>query len=218
VKRDQSVTSDEPQFRSLSREKRRERILWAAKLEMLDKGLDATSMEDVAARAGTTKPTVYAHFKSKDELFAAVVGFIKGHFLGKLRSPDDYSADPIEAIALFCGRLVELVCWRDAVGYQRVTLASAGRSPTIAQAVYDTMFAEASRILTAHLRAHNLTRNAAQHADLLLAATIGGLVLRHLYGIDESTGNLPDAKKIAAWVDLKRIREAVKLITVGWKV
>ena len=44
-------------------------------------------MDDVAACAGTTKPTVYAHFKSKDELFKAVVELIKGLFLGKLQSP-----------------------------------------------------------------------------------------------------------------------------------
>ena len=123
------MISEEPPFRSLPREERRDRIVQAAKWVLLEKGLEASSMDDVAARAGTTKPTVYAHFKSKDELFSAVVEMIKGLFLGKLRSPDDYAAEPVEAVALFCGRFVELVCWRDAVGYQRVTLAAAARSP-----------------------------------------------------------------------------------------
>src|ERR1700748_534951 len=110
---------------------------------MLEKGLDEASMDALAARAGTTKPTVYAHFQSKDELFAAVVEFIKEKFLGMLRSPQDYAADPVEAVALFCRRFVELACWRDAVGYQRVTLAAAARSPAIARAVYDTVYAGA---------------------------------------------------------------------------
>jgi hypothetical protein len=43
-----------------------------------------------------------------------VVELIKGLFLGKLRSPDAYAAEPV---ALFCGRFVELTCWREAVGY-----------------------------------------------------------------------------------------------------
>src|SRR5271154_2516131 len=95
---------EEPPFRSLSRAERRERIVWAAKRVLLEKGFDEASMDDVAACAGTTKPTVYAHFKSKDELFNAVVELIKGLFLGKLRSPDVYADEPVEAVALFCGR------------------------------------------------------------------------------------------------------------------
>jgi AcrR family transcriptional regulator len=208
---------EEPPFRSLSRAERRERIVWAAKRVLLEKGLDEASMDDVAACAGTTKPTVYAHFKSKDELFRAVVELIKGLFLGKLRSPDAYAAEPVEALALFCGRFVELVCWRDAIGYQRVTLAAAARSPAIARAVYDTLFAEACRSLAAYLRTRKLTRSPEQHAELLLAATTGGPVIRHLYGVDESCADVPSDEIIGTWVDMKRIREAVKLIASKWK-
>ena len=39
--------------------------------------------------------------------FDAVVELIKRLFLVKLRSPDYYAAEPIEAVALFCGRFVE---------------------------------------------------------------------------------------------------------------
>jgi AcrR family transcriptional regulator len=211
------MTLGEPPFRSLSRSERRERIVWAAKWVLLEKGLDEASMDDVAAAAGTTKPTVYAHFKSKDELFSAVVELIKGLFLGKLRSPDAYAEDPVEAVALFCGRFVELVCWRDAVGYQRVALAAA-RSPAIARAVYDTVFAEACRGLAAYLRTRKLTRSPEQHAELVLAATTGGPVIRHLYGVDEPCTEVPDEKSIGTWVDLKRIRESVKLIASKWKI
>jgi AcrR family transcriptional regulator len=189
----------------------------AAKRVLLEKGLDEASMDDVAAAAGTTKPTVYAHFKSKDELFAAVVELIKGLFLGKLRSPEAYADEPVEAVALFCGRFVELACWRDAVGYQRVALAAAARSPEIARAVYETMFAGSCRVLAAYLRARKLTRSPEQHAELVLAATTGGPVIRHLYGVDEPWAGVPDEKTIGAWVDLKRIREAVKPIASTWK-
>src|SRR5215471_21050066 len=113
------MIDEEKPFRSLARGERRDRIVWAAKRVFLELGLEAASMDDVADRAGTTKPTVYAHFKSKDELFAAVVEFIKGLFLGKLRGPDAYASEPVEAVSLFCGRFVELLCWQDAVGYQR---------------------------------------------------------------------------------------------------
>lgn len=212
------MISEEPQFRSLPRDERRDRIVRAAKWVMLEKGLDASSMDDVAARAGTTKPTVYAHFKSKDELFSAVVELIKGLFLGKLRSPDVYAAEPVEAVALFCGRFLELVCWRDAVGYQRVTLAAAARSPAIAKAVYDTLYAEACRSLAAYLRTRKLTRSPEQHAELLLSATTGGPVIRHLFGVDDPCADLPDDEIIGTRVDMKRIRDAVKLIASKWNI
>ena len=211
------IGEDQP-FRSLPRDERRERIVWAAKLVFLEKGLDASSMDDVAARAGTTKPTVYAHFKSKDELFSAVVELIRGHFLGKLRSPDVYAAGPVEAIALFCGRFVELACWRDAVGYQRVALAAAARSPAIGRAVYDTIFAESCRSLASYLRARELTPSPERHAELLLSATTGGPVFRHLYGVDEPVADIPDAERIGTRVDMERIREAVGLIATAWDI
>ena len=212
------MSREEPPFRSLPRDERRERILWAAKRVMLEKGLDEASMDDVADQAGTTKPTVYAHFKSKDELFAAVVELVKRLFLTKLRSPEAYAAEPVEAVALFCGRFLELVSWRDAVGYQRVALAAAARSPAIAKAVYDTLFAEACRSLAAYLRTRKLARSPEQHAELVLSAATGGQVIRHLYGVDEPPGAVPDDESIETRVDMKRIREAVKLIASKWSL
>ena len=212
------MIGDERPYRALSRDERRDRIVWAAKMVLLEKGLGASSMEDVAARAGTTKPTVYAHFNSKDELFKAVVELVKRLFLGKLRGPDVYAAEPVEAVALFCGRFLELVCWRDAVGYQRVTLAAAAQSPAIAKAVYDTLYAEACRSLAAYLRARKLTRAPEQDAELLLSATTGGPVIRHLYGVDEPRADLPGDETVGTRVEMKRIREAVKLIASRWKI
>jgi AcrR family transcriptional regulator len=212
------MVPEEAPFRSLSRDGRRERIVWAAKRVFLEKGLDETSMDDVAARAGTTKPTVYAHFKSKDNLFAAVVELIKGLFHGKLRSPDVYAAEPAEAVALFCGRFLELLCWTDGVGYQRVALAAAARAPATAKAVYDTVFAEACRSLAAYLRTRKLVRGPEQHAELLLSAATGGPVIRHLYGVDEPSPDLPDDERIGTRVDMKRIRETVKLVASAWHV
>jgi AcrR family transcriptional regulator len=212
------MKSEVAPFRSLSRDERRERILWAAKRVLMEKGLDEASMDDVADCAGTTKPTVYAHFKSKDELFSAVVEFIRRLFLSKLGSPEVYASDPVEAVAMFCGRFVELTCWRDAIGYQRSALAAAARSPAIAGAVYDTLFAGACQTLAAYLRARKLTRNPERDAELLLAATAWRPVMRHLYGVDEPCSDVPDDRAIAGWVDMRRIRDTVKVIAPNWKI
>ena len=211
------MTNPEPQFRSLPREARRERIVWAAKQVFLEQGFEASSMDDVAARAGTTKPTVYAHFKSKDELFGAVVALIEGLFQGNLRSPDVYATESVEAIALFCGRFQELLCWRDCIGYQRVALA-ASRSPALARAVHETLFVSAGRSLAGYLRTHNLTLDPERHAELLLASTTGAAIIRHLYGVDASPPDLPDNDRIGTRVDMNQIRQTVHLIATLWTI
>jgi AcrR family transcriptional regulator len=48
-----------------------DRILDAAVAVFAGEGFDRANMEVIAARAGTTKPTVYARYGSKDGLFAA---------------------------------------------------------------------------------------------------------------------------------------------------
>ena len=211
------MTSEEPPFRSLPRAERRGRIVLAAKRVLLDKGLDAASMDDVAARAGTTKPTVYAHFKSKDELFAAVVELIRGLFHGKLGGPDAYAAEPVEAVALFCARFLELATWRDVVAYQRLALSVAARSPGSGASVHDTLHAEARRSLAAYLRARGLTDRPEVQAEWLLAATTGGPVLRHLFGVDDPPPDLPDDAHVGARVDLDAIRAAVRLVAATWR-
>ncbi len=207
---------EEPQFRSLTREHRRDRILRAAKQVLLENGWDATNMDEVAARAGTTKPTVYAYFSSKDELFAAVADMVKGLLLGELQGPEAYADEPVEAVTLFCCRYLELVSWRDGIALQRAALTAANRSLTMARAVYDALFAEAGRCLTAYLRTRHLVPDPDRHASLILSATTGGPVIRHLFGIDEPSAGLPDPTAVGARVDIGRVREAVVLASSVW--
>lgn len=54
-------------------ERKREAILQAAIAEFRANGFDATSMDKIAARAEVSKRTVYNHFPSKDDLFAAIL-------------------------------------------------------------------------------------------------------------------------------------------------
>ena len=49
------------------------RILDAARRVFLERGLAGASIDEIAARAGAGKPTIYARFPGKEALFAAVV-------------------------------------------------------------------------------------------------------------------------------------------------
>lgn len=54
-------------------DRKREDILQAAVTEFRANGFEATSMDKIAARANVSKRTVYNHFPSKEELFAAIL-------------------------------------------------------------------------------------------------------------------------------------------------
>jgi AcrR family transcriptional regulator len=52
---------------------RREQLLNVGRALFAEKGFEATSIEEIASRAGVSKPVVYEHFGGKEGLYAVVV-------------------------------------------------------------------------------------------------------------------------------------------------
>jgi AcrR family transcriptional regulator len=61
-----------PRVRMTGKE-RRTQLLDVGRALFAEKGFDATSIEEIATRAGVTKPVVYEHFGGKEGLYAVVV-------------------------------------------------------------------------------------------------------------------------------------------------
>ncbi len=61
-----------PRVRMTGRE-RREQLVSIARSLFAEKGFDAASIEEIAARAEVSKPVVYEHFGGKEGLYAVVV-------------------------------------------------------------------------------------------------------------------------------------------------
>ena len=57
----------------MSASERREQLIIVARGLFAERGFDATSVEEVAARAQVSKPVVYEHFGGKEGLYAVVV-------------------------------------------------------------------------------------------------------------------------------------------------
>jgi AcrR family transcriptional regulator len=67
-------TAEEPRRRWSRRKQARPGEIVAAALELFaERGFAATRLDDVAARAGVSKGTLYLYFDNKEELFKAVV-------------------------------------------------------------------------------------------------------------------------------------------------
>jgi AcrR family transcriptional regulator len=54
-------------------QERREQLLAVARSVFAEQGFAATSIEDIAERAGVTRPVVYEHFGGKEGIYAVVV-------------------------------------------------------------------------------------------------------------------------------------------------
>ncbi len=76
-----------PRVRMTGRE-RREQLLDVGRALFAERGFEATSIEEIAARAGVSKPVVYEHFGGKEGLYAVVVDremqSLLGRFTGAL--------------------------------------------------------------------------------------------------------------------------------------
>jgi TetR/AcrR family fatty acid metabolism transcriptional regulator len=62
-----------PTLKEVLRQKRTEYILQAAESIFAEKGYHDASMDEIAARAGVSKGTLYQHFPTKDELIFALI-------------------------------------------------------------------------------------------------------------------------------------------------
>ena len=77
----QAEAGDAPRSAGATRNSRPEQIVAAAFEEFAEKGFAGTRLEDVAARAKVSKGLPYLYFKTKVELFKAVIrSVISSHF------------------------------------------------------------------------------------------------------------------------------------------
>ncbi|MFJ5611348.1 TetR/AcrR family transcriptional regulator [Streptomyces sp. NPDC093221] len=192
-------------------EELRRHILFMAKDVFLEAGYARASMDAVAARAGTSKRSLYAHFENKEKLFLAVLGLVRELYLGRLRTPDAYSADPAEAVTLFCGRFLQLMTWESQVRTCRLSIAAAAWLPASSRAYFDAMFATTHERLAAYLVEHYGMgpEDGAALAEDLLGRTVLPRVFRTLLNVEDATTGMPEDDALAASVDLPAIRRVV---------
>ncbi len=72
---DGAVTTQSPlsNRKRMTGKERREQLLDIGRRLFAERGLDGTSIEEIAAQAGVSKPVVYEHFGGKEGLYAVVV-------------------------------------------------------------------------------------------------------------------------------------------------
>lgn len=181
-----------------------EAILSAAREMFLDKGY-AASIDDIAERAGVVKQTVYARFKSKEDLFAAVIRNTADELIAPLSAPDGHRSvrDTLTAIGEQYHRVL-LEPRR--IRMSRLMIAEASTFPELARRYFESGPSYVCGRLSDYL-ARASARGELKVEDARLAASqFLGLVkgvehLGALLGVDSAEGELQRKRRLAAAID-----------------
>ena len=113
-------------------EVRREQILRAAVEVVNAKGFAATRMEDIAARAGVTKGTIYLYFESKEEVFKSLVRQTIGSTLSQvLDNAVAYEGSARDLLVLVLRTIGTFMRTSDRVVLPKIILAESGNFPEL---------------------------------------------------------------------------------------
>lgn len=132
--------------------KKRSAIVESAGDLFMANGLSNTSMDEVAAKAGVSKQTVYRHFSTKMDLFAAVIGSRIDQFQlgeGGLRP---YEGDPRLFFTALADAFVNLMCSNACTNMQRLIQTEGPQHPNLAQLFYQEGPERISRIVSTYLK------------------------------------------------------------------
>ncbi|TKB51605.1 TetR/AcrR family transcriptional regulator [Ferrimonas sediminicola] len=116
--------------------KKRCQILEAATELFMQKGLENTSMDEVAVRAGVSKQTVYSHFGSKNDLF---VHCIEARCVSAQMTEEsfDMDADPGQVILQFARRFLEMILSPEVRHVYCSCIRCVDSHPELSQLYYD---------------------------------------------------------------------------------
>jgi len=145
------TTRSRPRWRR-RKEARPDEILAAALASFAERGFAATRLDDVAARAGISKGTLYLYFKGKEELFEAVVRATLVPNIERLealvatfRGP---SAQLLEQLLMTVAAVVE----SQAGAIPKLVVAEAGNFPDLARFYLDEVVRRGLRLIGTILR------------------------------------------------------------------
>ena len=105
-----TATSDtRPRSNRLPRHERRRHLLDAALEVFVSQGYHAAAMDEIAERAGVSKPVLYQHFPGKLELYLALLDESVDTLVETVRDALRSNADPKQRVAATFGAYFEYV-------------------------------------------------------------------------------------------------------------
>jgi AcrR family transcriptional regulator len=116
------------------RPEKTEKIIEAAGHLFREQGYGAVSMDQIARDAGVSKATVYAHFESKERLFAAIIENGCTTYLEGIVPAVQQLDDVREALTRIARSIENFLLAPKTLGIYRVIIAEGPRFPEVAEA------------------------------------------------------------------------------------
>jgi AcrR family transcriptional regulator len=130
----------ETPIRQRRKEARPAEIMAAALDVFVERGFAATKLDDVAARAGVSKGTLYLYFASKEELFKAV---IQQGILPVLEQGEEmlaqHSGDAASLLCALINHWWEVVGKSKLAGILKLIVSEGGNFPEVARYFHDNV-------------------------------------------------------------------------------
>ena len=194
-----------PPLRERARDTRRQAILEIARESFLTEGYAATSMSAIASRLGGSKGTLYNYFRSKEELFQAIM---REECSSEAIAMASLSQDgEIGEVLRRLGRnFVRFILSDRAVGLHRIVAAETVRFPEVGRMFYEEGPVRTTAIVSAFL-AQRMDECRLRSADPRLAAQQLCALLKssihqmHLWGVAPAMGEAEIEAHVSAAVE-----------------
>ena len=114
-----------------AKEERRKLLLAAALGEFYEKGVTAARMDDIAARAGVSKGTIYLYFPSKDDLFQALIESLALPNLAKVEAVANSALSIMQAINGFAALVPHMIRGTDLPRLMKIIIGESQSYPEV---------------------------------------------------------------------------------------
>jgi AcrR family transcriptional regulator len=141
-----------PQNRAEKSEARRQAIVAAALEEFCARGFAATRIDDVAARAGVAKGTIYLHFDDKEALFREIVTTMLVPLVAVLENPPPPDVPLRAVLEGFFDLFVREIYSTQRRNVIRLVMTEGPRFPELAEFHYRNVVARAIAAMRTLLR------------------------------------------------------------------
>ncbi len=173
-----------------------------------EKGFDAGTMRDIAARVGVTEPAIYRHFASKEDLFLSLLEAVAERIraeMGALFEQFDVDDVPGSVQAIFADRRAAIGDYGPAL---RTIVLAVAHNPTLLEAYRDAVALPMREKITDLVmrvdRRYGIERPAQERDALvrtLVSLAVGAMVTSVVLGDEPDTATATVAMRIMGWGD-----------------